>query len=506
MPEEAKAPSGQETKTVEGEGSALETLLKKVDVPMPSRPVDFSTMVESDTADKSDMITMALRVFLGHVSKSGKAEKVDKVLIDKHIAEIDALLSSQLDELLHHEELQKLESAWRSLKFLVDRTDFRRNIKIEMVQVSKNDLLQDFEDAPETTQSGLYKHVYKDEYDQPGGEPYGAIVGNFAFGRMPQDIALLQNIAKVSASCHAPFLSSVDASFFGMDDLRKLPHVPDPAAIFESVDYIKWNSFRKTEDARYLGLTFPRFLTRLPYGPDTTPVKSFNYAEHVKGEDHSKYLWGNSAFAMATNLTRSFADNGWCVQIRGPQSGGAVENLPIHLYDAGGNKQAKIPSEVLITDTDEFAYAKLGLIPLSYYKGRDYACFFSANSTQEPQKYSTPEATANSRISARLPYVFLVSRLAHYLKVIQRENIGAAKDKTVLQGELNNWIKALVTETKNPSPEIVARHPLRAADVRVHEIADNPGFYRVEMLVMPHFQIEGMDIGISLVAQMPRAK
>jgi len=505
MAEEAKSQSQAAARTTESEGG-LEALLKQVEVPMPKKPVDLSTLVESETADKSDMIAVALRVFLGHMARSGKSEKVDKNLIDRHIAEIDGLLSSQLDEIMHNEDFQKLESAWRSLKFLVDRTDFRRNIKVEFLQISKDELLQDFEDAPETTQSGLYKHMYKDEYDQPGGEPYGAIVGNFYFGRSPQDIALLQNLAKVSASCHAPFLSSVNSQFFGMDDLRKLTHVPDPGAIFESVDYIKWNSFRKTEDARYLGLTFPRFLTRLPYGPDTTPVKSFNYEERVKGDDHNKYLWGNSAFAMAANMTRSFADNGWCVQIRGPQSGGAVENLPIHLYDAGGNKQAKIPSEVLVTDTDEFSYAKLGLIPLSYYKGRDYACFFSANSTQEPQKYSSPEATANSRISSRLPYVFLVSRLAHYLKVIQRENIGATKDRSMLEDELNTWIKRLVTETKNPSPDMIARHPLRAAEIRVHEIADNPGFYRVEMLVMPHFQIEGMDIGISLVAQMPRAK
>lgn len=451
-------------------------------------------------------MTVALRVFLSRVAASGKTEKVDKTLIDKQIAEIDALLSGQLDEILHQPDFQRLEAAWRSLKFLVDRTDFRKNIKIEVLQVSKDELLTDFEDAPETTQSGLYKHMYKDEYDQPGGEPYGAIVGNYEFGRSPQDIALMQNLAKVASSCHAPFLSSVNTGFFGKKDMRELTHVPDPAAIFDSVEYIKWNSFRKTEDSRYLGLTFPRFLTRLPYGPETTPVKSFNYVEQVKGEDHNKYLWGSSAFTLATNMTRSFADNGWCVNIRGPQSGGAVENLPIHLYDAGGNKQAKIPSEILITDTDELRFANLGLIPLSYYKGRDYACFFSANSTQEPQKYSTPEATANSRISSRLPYVFLVSRLSHYLKVIQRENIGATKDRSMLEDELNSWIKRLVTETKNPSPDVIARHPLRAAEVRVHEIADNPGFYRVEMLVMPHFQIEGMDIGISLVAQMPRAK
>jgi type VI secretion system protein ImpC len=506
MPEELKTGSEAAAKTTEEVGSALEELLGKVDVPLPTKPVDADKLVNYEDANKSDMMTLALNVFFRELGRSSKVEKVDKVMIDRQIARIDEVLSEQLDEILHHEDFQKLESAWRGLKFLIDRTDFRKNIKLEVLQIGKTELLEDFEDAPEVVQTGLYKHVYKDEYDTPGGEPYGAIIGNYYFGRMPQDIALLQNLAKVSASCHAPFLSAVNASFFGKEDLRDLTKIPDPAAIFESVDYIKWNSFRKTEDARYLGLTFPKVLTRLPYGPDTVPVKAFDYHENVKGEDHNKYCWGNAAFAMATNLTRSFADNGWCVQIRGPQSGGTVENLPIHLYDAGGNKQAKIPSEVLITDTDEFSWAKQGLIPLSYYKGRDYACFFSAQSTQEPQKYSTPEATANSRISARLPYVFLVSRLAHYMKVIQRENIGATKDKTVLENELNTWIKRLVTETKNPSPDIIAKHPLRAAEVRVHEIADNPGFYRVEMLVMPHFQIEGMDIGISLVAQMPKGK
>jgi type VI secretion system protein ImpC len=505
MAEEAKAPGEGQPSTTEGEASPVDKLFTLMDLVLPTQPVDPDTIVQ-EKAETSETLAIALRVFLDSVKRTGKAEKVDKVLVDKHIAEIDHLMSMQLDEILHHEDVQKLESAWRGLKFMVDKTDFRKNIKIEVLQVSKTELLEDFEDAPETVQTGLYKHMYKDEYDQAGGEPYGAIVGNYYFGRSPQDIALLQNLAKVSASCHAPFLSSVDASFFGLKDLRELQHKPDKKAIFESVEYIKWNSFRKSEDARYLGLTFPRFLTRLPYGPETTPVKAFNYMEDVKGTDHHKYLWGNSAFAMATNMTRSFAKNGWCVQIRGPEAGGAVENLPIHLFDAGGNKEAKVPSEFYIPDTDELAYADLGLIPLVSYKNRDYAVFFSAQSVQEPQKYSTPEATANSRISARLPYIFLVARMAHYLKVIQRENIGSTKDRTVLEEELNAWINRYVTEMKKPSPDVIAKHPLRAAKVTVHDIPENPGFFRVELLVMPHFQIEGMDIGISLVGQMPKAK
>jgi len=505
MAEEAKAAGEPQPRTTEGEVSPVDKLYQLIDVAAPKGAANFDTIVEG-TAGTSDMISVALQVFLGQVKQSGTVEKVDKVLVDKNIADIDRLLSLQLDEIVHHQDFQQLESSWRGLKFLVDRTDFRKNIKLELLQVSKDELLQDFEDSPETVQSGLYKHIYVQEYDQAGGEPIGAVIGNYHFGRSPQDIALLQNIAKVSAACHAPFLSSVDAAFFGLDDTRKLQHKPDKKAIFESVEYIKWNSFRKTEDARYLGLTFPQFLTRLPYGPETTPVKAFNYVEDVKGTDHHKYVWGNSAFALATNLTRSFAQNGWCVQIRGPESGGTVENLPIHLFDAGGNKEAKVPSEFYIPDTDELAYAELGLIPLVSYKNRDYAVFFSAQSVQEPQKYNTAEATANSRISARLPYIFLVSRLAHYLKVIQRENIGSTKDRSVLEDELNTWIKKYVTEMKKPTPDVIAKHPLRAAQVTVQDIAENPGFFRVQLTVMPHFQIEGMDIGISLVGQMPKAK
>lgn len=367
-------------------------------------------------------------------------------------------------------------------------------------------LIRDFEDSPEVIQSGLYSHTYINEYDTPGGQPFASIISAYEFNRSPQDIELLRNISKVSAAAHMPFIGSVGAEFFGKESMEEVASIKDIGNYFDRAEYIKWNSFRNTDDARYIGLTLPRFLARLPYGSDTVPVRSFNYTEEVKGPDHNRYLWSNATFAFAANMVRSFIKNGWCVQIRGPQAGGMIENLPIHLYDLGSGAQMKIPTEVLIPETREFEFANLGFVPLSFYKNHDFACFFSANSTQKPALYDTKEATANSRINSRLPYIFLLSRLAHYLKLIQRENIGMTKDRRVLEVEMNNWIQNLVTEMTDPSDELQASHPLRQAKVMVEDIEDNPGFFKIKLFVIPHFQIEGMDINLSLVSQMPKAK
>ncbi|EGC2967434.1 TPA: type VI secretion system contractile sheath large subunit, partial [Escherichia coli] len=394
-------------------------------------------------------------------------------------------------------------SLWRGVKSLVDKTDFRRNVKIELLDLSKDDLRQDFEDAPEIIQSGLYLQTYVAEYDTPGGEPIAALISAWEFDASAQDVALLKNISRVAASAHMPFIGSVGPAFFRKDTMEEVAAIKDIGNHFERAEYIKWNAFRETDDARYIGLVMPRVLGRLPYGPDTVPVRSFNYVEEVKGPDHHKYLWTNASFAFAANMVRSFVTNGWCVQIRGPQAGGAVQDLPIHLYDLGTGNQVKIPSEVMIPETREFEFANLGFIPLSYYKNRDYACFFSANSTQKPALYDTPDATANSRINARLPYIFLLSRIAHYLKIIQRENIGTTKDRRLLELELNNWIRGLVTEMTDPGDELQASHPLRDGKVVVEDIEDNPGFFRVKLYAVPHFQVEGMDVSLSLVSQMP---
>lgn len=458
-------------------------------------------------ASADTRVTAAVSVFLDLLKQTArKVERLDRTLLDEHIALLDRQISRQLDAVMHHADFQQVESTWRGVKSLIDQTDFRQNVRIELLDISKEHLVQDFDDAPEVAQSGLYQHTYIQEYDTPGGEPIAAAISNYEFGRGPQDIALLRNISKVAAAAHMPFIGAVGPGFFGKQTMEEVAAIKDIGNYFDRAEYLKWKAFRDSDDARYVGLTMPRVLGRLPYGPDTLPVRSFNYVESVKGPDHHKYLWTNASFAFAANMVKSFIANGWCVQIRGPQSGGAVTDLPIHLYDLGTGNQVKIPSEVMIPETREFEFANLGFIPLSYYKNRDYACFFSANSAQKPALFDTVDATANSRINARLPYIFLLSRIAHYLKLIQRENIGTTKDRRVLELELNRWVSGLVTEMTDPADDLQASHPLREAQVTVEDIDDNPGFFRVKLYAVPHFQVEGMDVNLSLVSQMPKAK
>ncbi|EGT5656553.1 type VI secretion system contractile sheath large subunit [Citrobacter braakii] len=507
-----------ETQSVQGNTTVLEnnpdsvyaSLFEKINLNPVSRLGDITEYQDDSVmadASADERVTAAIQVFMQVISKSGqKVEKLDKSLLDSHIAELDYQISRQLDEVMHHPEFQRVESLWRGLKHTVDRTDFRQNVKIEILDVSKDDLRQDFEDAPEIIQSGLYHHTYSMEYDQPGGEPIAAIISSYEFDSSAQDVALLRNISKVSAAAHMPFIGSVGPKFFHKSSMEEVAAIKDIGNYFDRAEYIKWKAFRDSEDSRYIGLTMPRVLGRLPYGPDTVPVRSFNYVEEVKGPDHEKYLWTNASFAFAANMVKSFINNGWCVQIRGPQAGGAVKDLPIHLYDLGTGNQVKIPSEVMIPETREFEFSNLGFIPLSYYKNRDYSCFFSANSAQKPALYDTADATANSRINARLPYIFLLSRIAHYLKLIQRENIGTTKDRRLLELELNTWVKGLVTEMTDPGDDLQASHPLRDAKVIVEDIEDNPGFFRVKLFAVPHFQVEGMDVNLSLVSQMPKAK
>jgi type VI secretion system protein ImpC len=499
-----------ETVVLDAPDSVYASLCSKINLKPIAEARPIEAFRDSDTlseASADERIARGMGAFLELVAQSSQpVERLDKSLLDFHIGQLDRQISRQLDAVMHSQEFQALEGRWRGLKMLVSRTDFRRNARIEVLDVSKEALQRDFEDTPELIQSGLYRLTYIEEYDTPGGQPISALISDFEFENSPMDVALLRNISKVAAAAHMPFVGSVGAAFFGKKSMEEVAAIQDIGNYFDRAEYIKWKSFRDTDDARYVGLTMPRVLGRLPYGKDTVPVRAFNYEEAVKGPDHDKYLWVNASFAFAANMSRSFVNNGWCVQIRGPQAGGKVEDLPVHLYDLGTGTQAKIPTEVLIPETREFEFANLGFIPLSFYKNHDFACFFSASSAQKPALYETKEATANSRINARLPYIFLLSRIAHYLKLIQRENIGTTKDRRLLELELNNWIKGLVTEMKDPGDELQASHPLREAKVTVEDIDDNPGFFRIKLYIIPHFQVEGMDIGLSLVSQMPKAK
>ena len=436
-----------------------------------------------------------------------EGEKVDKALVDAMIAVIDQKLSRQSDEILREPQFQALESAWRGLKFVIDRVNFRENVKVEMVNISKEDLLMDFEDSPEIPKSGLYRLVYSAEFGQFGGKPYGLLVGNYDFGPGPQDIALLQNCAAVAAMAHAPFISSAGPQFFGLDSYTDLANMKDLKATFEGPQYTKWQAFRESEDARYVGLAMPRFLLRLPYGQNTRPVKAFNYDESVIGK-HQKYLWGNSAFAFATRVADSFAQYRWCPNIIGPQAGGTVEDLPLHQYEAMGEIQTKIPTEVLLTERREYELSEEGFIGLTFRKDSDNACFFSANSAQKAKSFGQSaegrDAELNYRLGTQLPYLFITCRLAHYIKVLQREQIGSWKERADLERELNKWIGQYVADQDVVSPAVRGRRPLRNAQISVEDIPGNAGWYKVDMKVRPHFKYMGASFTLGLVGKLDK--
>nr|WP_298139404.1 type VI secretion system contractile sheath large subunit [uncultured Pseudomonas sp.] len=455
-----------------------------------------------------DIAKRGVSAFIEELLKpQNENEPVKKAMVDRMIAEIDAKLSRQMDEILHNAEFQALESSWRGLKLLVDRTNFRENIKLEIINASKQDLLDDFEDSPEITQSGLYKHIYTAEYGQFGGQPVGALIANYFFDPSAPDIKTLQYVASVATMSHAPFIAAAGPKFFGLESFTGLPDLKDLKDHFEGPQFAKWQSFREQEDARYVGLTVPRFLLRNPYDPEDNPVKTFVYKENV-ANSHEHYLWGNTAYTFASKLTDSFAKFRWCPNIIGPQSGGAVEDLPLHHFESMGEIETKIPTEVLVSDRREYELAEEGFIALTMRKGSDNAAFFSANSAQKPKFFGISAegktAELNYKLGTQLPYLFIVNRLAHYLKVLQREQIGAWKERTDLELELNKWIRQFVADQENPSSEVRGRRPLRAAQVIVSDVEGEPGWYRVSLNVRPHFKYMGADFTLSLVGKLDK--
>jgi type VI secretion system protein ImpC len=433
--------------------------------------------------------------------------RIDKAAVDAMIAEIDQRMSLQVNEIMHAPAVQKLEGAWRELRFLIDRVDFRENIKVEIVNAPKADLMADFEDSPEVVKSGLYRIVYSSEFGTFGGHPYGLMLSAYDFDQGPQDMQLLRNCASVAAMAHAPFVANADPKFFGGDSFLDLPKLKDLKAIFEGPQYARWNSFRDSEDARNVALCLPRFLLRLPYSQETVPSKSFNFQEDVTGH-HGRYLWGHASVAFATRVAESFAKYRWCPNVIGPQSGGTVENLPLHNYEAMGEVQTKIPTEIQLTERREFELAEEGFLGLVFRKGADNACFFSANSPQRPKLFGNTtegkQAETNYRLGTQLPYLFIVNRLAHYLKVLQREQIGSAKERVDLERDLNNWIGQYVVDMDNPAPTVRAQRPLRQAQVLVEDVDGQPGWYRCALRVRPHFKYMGADFTLSLVGKLDK--
>ncbi len=435
------------------------------------------------------------------------AEKIDRASVDAMISEIDKKLTSQVNVVLHHPDVQKLESAWRSLRFVVERTDFRENIKLEILPVDKETLQSDLEDSPDLTKSGFYRLVYSNEYGVFGGKPFGVMSMNYDFGPGPQDIEMLRKLSAVAAMSHVPLLANASPRFFGDDTFQSLPALKDLKSIFEGPQYARWQGFRESEDARYVGLAMPRFLLRLPYGEKTIPVKAFNFNEDVVGH-HERYLWGYASSALVTRISDSFAKFRWAPNIIGPQSGGTVNNLPLHQFESMGEVQTKVPTEILLTERREYELSEEGFIALTYRKDTDNAAFFSANSVQKPKLFgNTPEGKAaetNYRLGTQLPYMFIMTRLAHYIKVLQREQIGSWKERGTLERELNHWISQYVADMDDPAPSVRSSRPLRQAQIMVEDVEGQPGWYRCSIKVRPHFKYMGASFTLSLVGKLDK--
>lgn len=446
--------------------------------------------------------------FVTQVLDEGMTVQKDTVAaINQRIADIDELLTAQVNEIMHAEEFQKLEGSWKGLEFLVKNTETSPSLKLRLLNISKKDVHKDLERAVEFDQSQLFKKIYEAEYGVFGGMPYSLLIGDYEFGRHPQDIDLLEKMSNVAAAAHAPFIAAASPDLFDMDSFNQLSDPRDLSKIFESKEagMIKWRSFRDSEDSRYVALVMPHILMRLPYGAKTKPVEGFNFEEDVSGKVHGKYLWGNAAYALGQRIADAFSKFNWCAAIRGVEGGGLVEGLPTHTFGTDeGDIALKCPTEIAITDRREKELSDLGFISLVHCKGKDYAAFFGGQTTQKPKVYNTDEANANARISTVLPYVFTCSRIAHYMKSMMRDKIGSFATADKVSVFLNNWIRQYVLDRDDADQELKAKHPLREARIDVTEVPGKPGSYKAVAFLRPHFQLEELTASIRLVADLPK--
>jgi type VI secretion system protein ImpC len=462
------------------------------------------------TDDQTQAVTSAVKTLAAQVmSEVATIPEDAEDAVQAIIAAIDEKLSSQLNKILHNKEFQKLEGTWRGLAHLVNNTESGTQLKIRVYNVSKKEVtktLKKFKGA-KWDQSPLFKKIYEEEFGSPGGEPYGALIGDFEFGHGPQDVQALESIAQIAAAAHAPFFAAADPKLMNMDSWQELSNPRDIAGIFNTAEHASWRSLRESADSQYIGLTMPRFLSRIPYGPDTEPVEEFNFVEETEGADHNAYTWSNAAYAMGVNINASFKEYGWTTAIRGVEGGGMVEGLPVHTFPTeDGGVDMKCPTEIAITDRREAELSAQGLMPLCHWKNTDYSVFIGGQSLQKPQEYDDPDATANANLASRLPYTFATCRFAHYLKCIVRDKLGSFASRNDMQDFLNTWIKQFVLLDDNASQGAKARKPLAAADVVVEEVEGNPGYYSSKFYLKPHYQLEGLSVSLRLVTKLPSEK
>jgi type VI secretion system protein ImpC len=427
--------------------------------------------------------------------------------LDARIAEIDQLISDQLSEVMHSAEFQKLESSWTGLHYLCKHTSTSEQMKIRVLNAPKKDLVKDFKTSIDFDQSTLFKKVYEEEFGTFGGAPFGALIGDYDVGRGAEDMYFIEQMSHVAAAAHAPFVSAASPELFGLESFSELGRPRDMSKIFDTVEYAKWKSFRQSEDSRYVGLTLPRFLGRMPYDPkEGTSTEGFNFCENVSGADHSRYLWVNTAYAFGARLVSAFENYGWCAAIRGVEGGGLVEDLPTHTFKTDDGEVAlKCPTEIAITDRREKELSDLGFIPLVHCKNSDYAAFFAAQSVQKAQKYDSDAANANAILSGQLQYIFAVSRISHYLKAMMRDKIGSFASAEGVESYLNSWVTQYVLLDDGASHEAKAKYPLREASVKVSEVPGRPGVYRAVAFLRPHFQLDELSVSLRLVAELPQS-
>ncbi|PLC05624.1 type VI secretion system contractile sheath large subunit [Variovorax sp. RO1] len=476
---------------------------------------DFSSLLQKEFKPRSDEAKSAVEAAVLTLAQQALSNStvigrdVTKS-IQAMIAAIDAKLTDQVNKIIHHPDYQKLESAWRGLHYMVNNTETDENLKIRVMDISKVELaknLKKFKGAA-WDQSPMFKKIYEEEYGQFGGEPFGALVGDYHFDQSPPDVEMLGEMAKIAASAHAPFITGASPNLMQMESWQELANPRDLTKIFSTPEYAGWRSLRESDDSKYLGMCMPRFLARTPYGANTNPVEEFDFEEDTAGADHSKYAWANAAYAMATNINRSYKLYGWGSRIRGIESGGAVENLPLHTFpsDDGGVDQ-KCPTEIAISDRREAELSKAGLLSMIHRKNSDFAAFIGAQSLNKPAEYDDPDATANANLAARLPYLFACNRFAHYLKCIVRDKVGSFKEREDMQRWLNKWIMNYVDgDPANSSETTKAQKPLAAAEVIVEEVEGNPGYYTSKFFLRPHYQLEGLTVSLRLVSKLPTAK
>jgi len=476
---------------------------------------EFSALLKREFKPKTDEANEAVQRAVRTLAQQALADTSvvsDDVVktIEKIVAEIDKKLTEQINKILHHEDFQKLEGAWRGLHYLVNNTETDEMLKIRVMNAPKADLAKSLKRYKGTAwdQSPLFKKVYEAEYGQLGGEPFGCLVGDYYFDQSPPDVELLGELSKNAAAAHCPFISGVSPTLMQMDSWQELANPRDLSKIFQTPEYAAWRSLRESDDAKFVGLAMPRFLARLPYGAKTNPVEEFNFEEETDSGSHNRYNWANAAYAMSVNITRAFKLYGWCTTIRGVESGGAVPNLPVHAFPTDdGAIDSKCPTEIAISDRREAELAKNGLMPLIHRKNSDFAAFIGAQSLYRPSEYQDADATANENLGARLPYMFAVSRFAHFLKCMVRDKIGSFADAASMQKELQQWIYQYVDgDPVNSSEATKAQKPLAAAEIVVEEVAGNPGYYTSKFFLKPHYQLEGLSVSLRLTSKLPSAK